>query len=212
MSTSLYRDLRRVAARHARRADEADDLVQEALLAAVASGRRQVEDPALRGWLAGTLRNKATLAARSAVRGRKREAAWLGGRADAVETDGPRLDLPDLPQSLNAVLALVLTGHSRGEIAYLLRIGDAALRQRIAGLRKALAAHRSGRPEEFVGLSSALDHGRIRAALGRLMRERPAVLASHDPDGHLFLLATPSQNAAWRQRGSGTPSFERKPR
>ena len=212
MSTSLYRDLRKVAARHSRRADEADDLVQEALLAAVVSGRQQVEDPALRGWLAGTVRNKAALAARSAVRGRKREAAWLVGQAHVAESAGPPLDLPELPPGLNAVLALVLTGHTRGEIAWLLRLKDAALRQRIAALRKSLAAHRSERPEEFIGLSAALDHGRIRKALGGLMRERPAALASHDPDGHLFLLATPSQNALWRQRESGKSLPERNPR
>ncbi|MGD9738765.1 MAG: RNA polymerase sigma factor [Bauldia sp.] len=213
MSTALYRDLRKVAARYSRRADEADDLVQEALLAAIVKGRAVVEDPALRGWLAGTVRNKATLAARTAVRQRRRDAAWLGGREETSRHDPMRRpEVPHLAPSLQAVLALVLTGHSRGEIAYLLRLSDPALRQRIAALRKALAAHRADRPDEFVGLSAALDHGRIRAALGLLMRARPAVLASHDPDGHLFLLATPSQNAAFRQREGGNPSGTRKAR
>ena len=63
-----HRALRAQALRLCRRADEADDLVQETLLAGVLAGRHDMP------WLSGVLRRQAAMAARSGVRRRRREA------------------------------------------------------------------------------------------------------------------------------------------
>ena len=69
MDLDLYRALRAQARRLVRRAEEADDLVQDALLAALEAGR---SDPP---WLAGVLRKQSAMTARSAIRRRRREAS-----------------------------------------------------------------------------------------------------------------------------------------
>ena len=70
MDADAYRRLRAEARRHARRAVDADDLVQDALLIALELGRS--DDPA---WLAGVIRNQAAIQARSAILRRRRETA-----------------------------------------------------------------------------------------------------------------------------------------
>ncbi|TXH68400.1 MAG: sigma-70 family RNA polymerase sigma factor [Lysobacteraceae bacterium] len=80
-----YRRLRAQARRHARRAQEVDDLVQEVLLIALEQGRERLEDDA---WLAGVLRHRAAMQARSAVRRRRREtmaAMDVAGMGPALE-------------------------------------------------------------------------------------------------------------------------------
>ncbi len=71
-----FADLHAQARRLARRPDEADDLLQSALLAALESGRTDLASPETRRWLSGVLRNRATFDARSAGRRRKRETVW----------------------------------------------------------------------------------------------------------------------------------------
>ena len=56
----------------ARRADEAEDLLQTILLAAVEAGRADLSCPDNRRWLQGALRKRAAFDARSAVRRRQR--------------------------------------------------------------------------------------------------------------------------------------------
>src|ERR1700754_4317589 len=104
MAQAAYRELLGLARRHARRADEAEDVLQEALLAAVAAGR----DLGDHRWLAGVIRNQATLAARSAARRRRREGRWVHEREDAAPAEPiPVADvLSGLPPSLKAVAAL----------------------------------------------------------------------------------------------------------
>ena len=70
MDLAAYRRLRADARRHARQAQDADDLVQDALLIALEQGRG--DDPA---WLAGVIRSQAAMQARSAIRRRRRETA-----------------------------------------------------------------------------------------------------------------------------------------
>lgn len=78
MDLSAYRRLQATARRCARRAADADDLVQDALLAGLEQGR---DDP---DWLAGTVRNLALMQARTAGRRRRREAdAAAQAEADA---------------------------------------------------------------------------------------------------------------------------------
>jgi hypothetical protein len=92
----------------------------------------------------------------------------------------------------------VLTGHNRREIAYLLGLPDTALRQRISALKKHLMARGLAAPEELSGLHLDLAYGRIRDALLPALVRHGGAFASHDPDGHLFLVRR-SQTGAARQ-------------
>lgn len=203
MTPPAYHDLMRVARRYSRRPDEAEDLVQDALLAAIADGR----DPtavANRRWLVGVIRNRAAFAARSAARRLQRETLWQQ-ELKPDDTTSWREALPTLlaglPPSLKSVAALALSGHSRGEVLYLLGISDTALRQRLTALKRRFAAMGVEWPAQTPGLGLALDYGRIRdALLPRLVREG-GLFASHDPDGHLFIVRR-SQTAPARQQGS----------
>lgn len=201
MGTVAYNDLLRLARRHSRRRDEAEDLLQEALLDAVAAGRGDLTDADNRRWLAGVIRNRAAMAARSAARRRRRDTIWQREQPrsnGAAVTDVGEI-LRDLPPALKAVAALALSGHSRREIAYLLRLDDAALRQRIASLKRRLTARGIPMPERTAGLSLDLSYGRIRdALLPKLVREG-GLFASHDPDGHLIVF-TGSQMGDRRQQ------------
>ena len=192
-----YRHLLNVARRHARRADEAEDVLQDALLAAVTAGR-DVNDSANHRWLMGVIRNQAALSARSAARRRRRETRWADERGgDAPSEPLPVADvLSGLPPSLKAVAALALTGHSKREIAFLLDLPETALRQRLSGLRKALAARGIAMPATTPGLNLDLQYGRIRDVLLPLLIAQGGIIASHDPDGHLFVVRQAHKDGA----------------
>lgn len=201
MTPFAYRDLLRLARRHSRSGDDAEDLLQDALLDAVAAGRTDLTDATNRNWLGGVIRNHAAMAARNAVRRRRRETLWrleMSEPATAATTD-PGDVLRDLPPSLKSVAALALSGHSRREIAYLLRLKDAALRQRVVVLKRRLTARGIPMPALTSGLNLELCYGRIRdALLSKLVREG-GLFASHDPDGHLIVFSS-SQSAGPRQQ------------
>jgi RNA polymerase sigma-70 factor (ECF subfamily) len=205
MAPAGYHELIRIARRYSRRADEAEDLVQDALIAAFTAGR-DVSDPATRPWLAGTIRKRAAFLARGALRRSKRERAWQesgAARAGEVDATSPEDVLVGLAPALKAVAALALSGHSRAEIRYLLRISDAALRQRLSALRRELNRRGIEMPTTTPGLTLDLAYGPIRdALLGKLVREG-GLFASHDPDGHLFVVRR-SQTDGARQQGTGT--------
>ena len=55
----VFADLHAQARRLARRPEEADDLLQSALLAALESGRTDLASPETRRWLSGVIRNRA---------------------------------------------------------------------------------------------------------------------------------------------------------
>jgi DNA-directed RNA polymerase specialized sigma24 family protein len=189
LTRAAYSELLRLARRHSRRAEEAEDLLQDALLDAVAAGRADLRDAANRRWLSGVIRNRATFAARTAARRMRRETAWQVEPAEAP-VDHPPVDvvLKELPPSLKAVAALALTGHSRREIAYLLNLTDTALRQRLSSLKRVLAVRGIPMPTETPGLSLDLAYGRIRDALLPKLVKEGGLFASHDPDGHLFII------------------------
>lgn len=205
MLSHPYLDLLRQAQRAARRADEAEDLLQTILLSAVEAGRSDLSCPDNRRWLAGALRKRAAFDARSAMRRRVREDRWANQPYHADEGDIlPTAFLASLPPSLRTTALLALTGHTRQEIAWLLGVADAALRQRIADIRRRWRAAGHDRLNDMPGLDGGLAFGRIRQALLKPVRHQGAVLASHDPDGHLFVVSLPSQNAAARQQGRRT--------
>ena len=108
-----------------------------------------------------------------------------------------------LPSKLRTTALLVLTGHSKREILWLLRMNDPALRQRIADIRRRWRAEGGGSLDGVSGLSGPLNFGMIRRALLQPARSPGVLLASHDPDGHLFLAST-SRKPRARQLGSGS--------
>ena len=205
MRPRFHAELCAQARRHLRDASAAEDVVQEALLAAVTAGRADLEDPVNRRWLAGVVRNQARQQIRTNVRRRRREEdhAAIGAAPVARDSPGPAEVLTGLPPALRAVAALILTGHNRREIAWLLRLPDTALRQRIAALKRVLVQHGVAAPTDFSGLNLDIAYGRIRQALlPKLLREG-GHFASHDPDGHLFVIRR-SQNPIERQQGVQT--------
>ncbi|HWU18864.1 MAG TPA: sigma factor [Devosia sp.] len=190
MRPSHYAQLLAIARRVTRRADEADDLVQDALLEAVKAGRG-IAGPQDMRWLGGIIRNRARLAARGASRRRLRETHWHAMRPEPAPP-AETLDIPailaGLPPSLKALAALTLSGHNRREIAYLLDLSDTALRQRIAALKRQLTGAGIAMPEGMPGLNLDLAYGRIRDALLPGLLRQGGIFASHDPDGHLFIV------------------------
>ena len=191
MRSHLYARLCAVARRECGDAASAEDVVQDALVVAVASGRSDLADPATARWLSGVVRNKARMLARGAGRRRRREYLWFSEREPdpaGTDTDDLGTALADLPPSLKALAALALTGHSKREIAFLLDLPDTALRQRLTSLRRALAARGIAMPATTLGLNLDLQYGRIRDALLPLLLAQKGTIASHDPDGHLFVV------------------------
>lgn len=188
--------LKRLARRHARGADDADDLLQEALILALQKGRLPGRD--LEPWLAGTIRNLASTARRGAVRRVRREAAFADlaaaiddtaeDRAAAAGRSGvPLAFVETLPGSLRLVALLAGAGATRAEIAHITGAGDAALRQRLSALRARWRLFRDA-GGEAAGTAPVLPlpFGAIRRALLPVARRPGVALASHDPDGHLL--------------------------
>ncbi|MDZ5697060.1 RNA polymerase sigma factor [Chelativorans sp. M5D2P16] len=201
MRSTLYAQLHAIARRESRDNSVAEDVVQEALLAAVLTGRTEFEAPETARWLTGTVRNQARMIARSASRRRRREGQWLflTELAERVEQSDTTTFLAGLPKSLKAVAALTLSGHNRREIAYLLGLSDTALRQRIVALKRKVVQAGLALPSDLPGLGLDIAYGRVRDTLLPALLRHGGVFASHDPDGHIFLVRR-SQNADRRQQ------------
>jgi RNA polymerase sigma-70 factor (ECF subfamily) len=198
-----FADLHAIARRASRRQDEAEDLVQTALLAALEAGRADFSDAANRRWIAGVIRNRAAFEGRTSARRRRRERRWAAEAAPPSlgETDAAAIDR--LSPSLRMTALLALSGHTRKEIGWLLGLSDVALRQRISLLKRTLA--RTGGDME-TQLSGQLAFGRIRRALMGAAHRGEAFLASHDPDGHLFVVSRPHFAAAATRSDTGDVS------
>ncbi|MBJ3786543.1 sigma factor [Devosia sediminis] len=199
MRTALYARLTAIARRHAG-AGGAEDIVQDAMLLAVEAGRFDLASPENVHWLGGVVRNRARMAARSARRAGRRDQLWQESRAAPEPGQGAGLaeTLDGLPPALRTFAALVLTGHNRREIAYLLDLPDTALRQRVTALRRHLVSRGLAAPGELSGLYLDLAYGRIRDCLLPALLRHGGAFASHDPDGHLFVVRR-SQSGPSRQ-------------
>lgn len=198
-----YPDLLRYARRVSKRADEAEDILQSVLLAAVRHDRADLSVEGNRRWLMGAIRKHAAFEARSAARRRKREAAFVpGSPAGAEDADFRRL-CDTLPPGLRTTARLIGAGHTKAEILWLLRISDMAFRQRISEIRRRLRVFGLS-TDAVAGLEGPLAFGLIRRHLVAPVRTGGAFLASHDPDGHVFILGQASQNPAARQRSAAT--------
>lgn len=201
-------ELMRVAARFSRNPDEAEDLLQDALLEAAHAGRLDLDQESNLPWLIGVLRNLGTMTARGAARRRIRESAWVAEMPQDetlpwwMAADGEGTSLPkDLAPSLARVAQLALSGHDRHEIAWLLGLSDTAMRQRICALRKQLNAHAKAMDstsdsESDFEISSEMQtslprqrqnllFGLLRRALLPVVKYREGI-GTCDPDGHLI--------------------------
>lgn len=187
LTVAEYRYLLATARRYRIGDTEAEDILQDALIEAVVAGRQDAARLDNRRWLVGVIRNKARMAARGSRRRVTRDSEWARSAPSLAPGEAPSA-LPELPPALKAVAALALSGHNRREIAYLLELDDAALRQRIAQLRRRLVAAGLALPDNLPGLNLDLAYGRIRDALLPLLLRQGGDLATHDPDGHLFVL------------------------
>jgi RNA polymerase sigma-70 factor (ECF subfamily) len=188
MNRVTYARLLRHARAVSRRADEAEDVLQVVLLAAVQAGRIDFEASENQRWVYGALRKRAAFEARSALRRRAREAT-LSPVETTDTTTAPDPFIDTLPPALKRTARLALGGHSRAEIAHLLRLSDTALRQRITQIRRRWRATGGAAIHEMPGLSGTLPFGLIRRALMPAMLAPDVRLGSHDPDGHLFVIS-----------------------
>jgi DNA-directed RNA polymerase specialized sigma24 family protein len=183
LSTSKIKALMRVAARYSRIPHEAEDLVQDVLLSVIEKNR-DCGDPSFLPWASGAIRNCARLAARTAARRKRREYAY------AVEHDRSGHSLPrfpdtfiaTLPRSRRVVALLINLGMGRREIVYLLGLSDMAMRQRIAGVRKAFADF-AGEVESDHHASFPANGLARRALKASLPKCRERRFAVRDPDG-----------------------------
>ncbi|WP_040677961.1 RNA polymerase sigma factor [Nitratireductor pacificus] len=209
LTRKTYQELLRLARRHAYARHDADDLLHDALIAAIADGR---EPGAVnRAWLNGVMRNINAMNLRTRGRRQRRETtvATLPPAPPEPRAD-PRTLMGGLPPSLAIVALLAFTGHTRAEIRHLLRISDDALRQRISSLRKTLSGRASAAGGEWnCGREPMLAFGAIRRSLLPFVRKADILLASHDPDGHLFAIKIP--RPAHKQASGGNRSSERNP-
>jgi DNA-directed RNA polymerase specialized sigma24 family protein len=210
MDLDLYRELRVQARRLARRAEDADDLVQDALLAGLEAGR---SDPA---WLTGVMRKQSAMTARSAIRRRRREATADAEAASAEPAAQPGTSPPStpavllerLPPAARRVAVLALHGLSADEIRWILLLTPAAFRQRLTTIRKALGTLPPELRAESLALaytrdparSADLQFGLVRRALKAALRGEPG-LGTHDTDGHLILIRLPAHSSAPRGNG-----------
>jgi DNA-directed RNA polymerase specialized sigma24 family protein len=207
VATAIDAQLFRQAQRAARSRPDAEDLLQTVWLAAVEAGRADLTSDANRRWFSGALRKRALYDARTAVRRRNREQSIAALDGPAADVAGPEPEmlggfLEALPPKLRTTALLILTGHDKHEILRLLQLNEPALRQRIADIRRRWRAEGGSGLDGPVGLSGPLNFGVIRRALLPVTRQPGVILASHDPDGHLFAVRT-SRKPEARQQGSG---------
>jgi DNA-directed RNA polymerase specialized sigma24 family protein len=195
--------LRVAARRHARLADEAEDLLQDALLAAVRVGRADLASTDNLRWLHGTIRQLGTMHARAAVRRLTRESAWSAEQLASAD-DAPDVWTARVPEAwrqhpaiatLRLVALLALAGHDREEIAWLLGLGPVALRQRISTLRKRLRHSASDPSAAEPASADDLPVGLIRRALLPVVRSTGG-LGVADPDGHLLSVSRPGAHVS----------------
>jgi RNA polymerase sigma-70 factor (ECF subfamily) len=197
LTAQEYKQWLAVAARHARRKGEAQDLLHDSLLAAAEARRTDLSTPQSRAWFAGLIRNKALMDARTAGRRRRREASVARAQRPALSTPADDADLKlvrSLPPAARAVATLALHGMTRAEIAFALGLSNVALRQRLTTLRRKWAGlsdevrqtaiEQAARRQRTIG--TELELGVIRRALVSLVREVEGI-GTHDPDGHLIV-------------------------
>lgn len=182
-------DLQRMARRASRDQSGADDLVQQAWLAALERGSELSHGALGRAWFAGTIRKLGALEARTAARRRQREAAWASTRARSPEPSSPPLSpgfIASLPRAVRSVAQLVAADLSALEIRWILGLADSAWRQRLVQLRRRwLAWPEPGGLDAAPRCQALAERRPSLVALARA-RKHSAFLAT-DPDGHVLI-------------------------
>lgn len=191
MDLDAYQELLRQARALVRTPEEAQDVVQDALLAGLEAGRD--DGP----WLAGVVRRRAALLARGSARRRRREASATTPLPSMPELDGPPPGplLARLPPAARRVAVLALHGLPAEDIRWILQLTPAAFRQRLTSIRKAIGGLPAGLRAEAMALayvrdparSVDLQFGLLRRALQAALPVRPG-LGTHDQDGHLLVI------------------------
>lgn len=186
-SNDAYRAILRTARRFAGGETEAQDLVQDALVIALARGIDDWSSPERRGWLLGVVRRRAAFLFRSQVRRLRREQLTEGVLESGAGAWSFRPEfLASLPRSLRAVAVLASADLCSAEIRWLLGLTDTALRRRLSTLRGLVRAEPE--PPILPAREAQLSFGALRAPLlSTLRRQRGWALATHDPDGHAIL-------------------------
>jgi RNA polymerase sigma-70 factor (ECF subfamily) len=192
ISAQSLRQLRRMASRRAHSVEEADDLVQDVLIAALETGR-DCDGPQFFAWASGVLKHRALFLARSAGRRRRRDANFAMDVVEAALPTSarslPRAFVESLPLAVRTVAWLVNVGLGRAEIAVVLGISDLALRQRISVLRKAWkmsrAHHDFIEPPRWARPPCGLLRRSLKTTIAKLPSGRAAIA---DPDGHGIFL------------------------
>jgi DNA-directed RNA polymerase specialized sigma24 family protein len=192
VSSQTLRTLHRLAERLAWTSEQADDLVQDALLAALEQ-KRDWDDGRFVSWASGVIRHRAVFLARTAARRRRRDTSY------AVETASPpppHAGLPmefidSLPASLQTIALLANADLGRGEIAHLLGISDVALRKRISDLRRTWRESGADAEQSLPPPLSRPACGVLRRSLRSGLLKLPAArFAIVDPDGHEIFLGS----------------------
>lgn len=196
MQREVIQALQRHALRLVATSADAQDLVQETLLAGLCAGRSDA------AFLHGVLRKQAAMAWRNTGRRLARESTAhditpSSGPEDACEAalaPGLAAWILGRPRALRQLAVLALHGLDPVEIRWLLDLAPAAFRQRVAALRSVVATApadlRSSlrvlaqRPGAWRATVPAIVSRRaLKAALAR----KPG-LATHDPDGHALTI------------------------
>ncbi len=192
IASDTLRALHRLAARVARTRDEADDLVQDALLATLELElERDWDEGRFLLWMSGVIRRRAMFLARTAGRRRRRETTYAleASPSPAAEARLPTELIDALPPALQTVALLANAGLGREEIVHLIGISDAALRKRISDLRRAV---KEAGVDAELSLPTSRHRppcGALRRSLKSALRELPdAGFALADPDGHQIFL------------------------
>jgi DNA-directed RNA polymerase specialized sigma24 family protein len=196
MQREVIQALQRQALRLVATPADAQDLVQETLLAGLCAGRSDA------AFLHGVLRKQAAMAWRSTGRRLARESmaddiAPSSGPEDACEAalaSGLAAWILGRPRALRQLAVLALHGLDPVEIRWLLDLAPAAFRQRVAALRSAVAAAPADLRASLHVLAQRPGAWRAtvpeivsRRALKAALARKPG-LATHDPDGHALAI------------------------
>ena len=180
-----------VAERYGRCDGDGGDLLHEAALAV--GGLPTVTEGEEARVFAGVLRTLAKQARRADARRLGREGRFADGQdagAPPPSSISEAAPLPALTDDQRVLLALLASDYDRAEVALLLDVGAAALRQRIATLRRRLAemppdarVRVAGEGVRRLAERRSVTEAALRARAIALARTRGSLCAL-DPDGH----------------------------
>jgi DNA-directed RNA polymerase specialized sigma24 family protein len=188
--------LRAQALRLSRNAADADDAVQETLLASIQNDRYDMP------WLYGVLQKQVAMQIRTKIRRRRREDSVVDDLRLSNEEDTDTSSnhhvfelIRRLPKALRQVAVLAIHGLNAEEIRYLLGIAPAAFRQRLTVIRKSLGKLSDEQSREALAMAYVREpHRSIELQLGLIRRALKAILCgnhclgTHDLDGHLIII------------------------